>query len=93
MNLLPAQLVDGQLAAGRFRIAVEAGVASALSGTTDLHVAIRPEDVTAEPGLEPSDALGRVEQVVKLGPIRLAVIDLGDGQRLKVQDMGRAALA
>jgi putative spermidine/putrescine transport system ATP-binding protein len=93
MNLLPAQLVDGQLAAGPFRLAIEAGMASALSRATELHVAIRPEDVTAEPSREPTDTLGTVEQVLKLGPIRLAVIDLGEGQRLKVQDMSRTPLA
>ena len=93
MNLLPAELVDDQLTAGPFRVAVEGGIASALSRATELHVAIRPEDVAAEPGSEPYDALGHVEQVLKLGPIRLAVVDLGDGQRLKVQDMARTPLA
>jgi hypothetical protein len=29
---------------------------------------------------------------LKLGAIRLSVIDLGDGQSLKVQNMGRASL-
>jgi hypothetical protein len=56
-------------------------------------VAIRPEDITAEPGFDAGDSLGTVEQVLKLGAIRLAVIYLGDGQRLKIQDMGRAVLA
>jgi ABC-type Fe3+/spermidine/putrescine transport system ATPase subunit len=93
MNLLPARLVDGQLAAGPFRIATETDVDVALARASELHVAIRPEDVAAEPSCEPCDALGKVEQVLKLGAIRLAVIDLGDGQRLKVQDTRRATLA
>jgi putative spermidine/putrescine transport system ATP-binding protein len=91
MNLLPAQLVDGQLAAGPFRVAVEAA-APALARTDALHVAIRPEDIVARPDLDAPDAVGIIEQVLKLGPVRLAVIDFGDKGRLKIQDMGRTPL-
>jgi ABC-type Fe3+/spermidine/putrescine transport system ATPase subunit len=91
MNLLPARLVDGQLAAGPFRIAIAADIDVALARASELQVAIRPEDVSAEPGFDAPDAVGTVEQVLKLGAIRLAVIGLGDGQRLKVQDVARAA--
>ena len=91
MNLLPARLVDGQLAAGPIRIAIAADIDVALAGATELHVAIRPEDVSVEPGFDVADAAGTVEQAIKLGAVRLAVIDLGDGLRLKVQEMGRAA--
>jgi putative spermidine/putrescine transport system ATP-binding protein len=90
MNLFPARLTDGQLAAGPFRLAIDADIDVALARATELHVAIRPEDVVVDPGANGADAVGTVEQVLKLGAIRFAVIDLGDGQRLKVQDMGRA---
>ena len=93
MNFFPARLADGDLAAGPFRIPLDVEMIASLSAAGELHVAIRPEDVTAEPGRDPADGIGSVEQVLKLGPIRLAVVDLGDSHRLKVQDMGRAALA
>jgi putative spermidine/putrescine transport system ATP-binding protein len=90
MNLLPARLVEGQLTAGPFRMAIDADIDVALARATELHVAIRPEDVVVDPAANGADAVGTVEQVLKLAASRLAVIDLGDGLRLKVQDMGRA---
>ncbi len=92
MNLLPARLVDGQLAAGPFRLAIDADVDVALARAIELHAAIRPEDLSAEPSLDGADASATVEQVVKLGAVRLAVIAVGGGHRLKVHDMGHVVL-
>jgi ABC-type sugar transport system ATPase subunit len=92
MNIMPARLVDGRLVAGQLRVAIDAGTAAALSRASELHAAIRPEDVTTAADFEQPDAVGSIEQVVKLGAIRLAVVDLGNGQRLKIHDMGRGVL-
>ena len=93
MNFFPATLADGTLAAGPFRIPLDADIATRLARPGELQAAIRPEDVTTETGFDDPDVFGGVEHVLKLGAIRLAVIDVGDGQRLKVQDMGRTPLA
>jgi putative spermidine/putrescine transport system ATP-binding protein len=93
MNLMPARLVDGRLAAGRLRFGIEPGLASDLADAGELHIAIRPEDIAAAAGLDAADAAGSVVEAVKLGAVRLAVLDLGEGQRLKVHDLARTVPA
>jgi len=82
MNRNPARLEAGALLAGPWRLAAKDPQAYS---TGDLDLAVRPEDIELVEPAADVDAVGRIEQVIDLGPMRQAQIVCGDGGRVKVQ--------
>lgn len=86
MNLLPAHREGDRIVAGCIELAVPD-----VPPGKEWTIALRPEDCElAVP--DGSDAFtGIVEQILELGPIRIATVALADGCRLKVQVGQRGA--
>jgi ABC-type Fe3+/spermidine/putrescine transport system ATPase subunit len=85
MNRMPARLEAGGLRSGPLHLPLQTAEAAALDGAGLLDLASRPEDIELIPNEIGADAAGRIEQVIDLGPMRQALVDCGNGQRVKVQ--------
>lgn len=87
MNLLPAYREGDRIVAGPIELAIP----GAPSGK-DWIIALRPEDCELTSPDTPGVFTGFVEQILELGPIRIATVVLADGSRVKVQVGQRGAL-
>ena len=86
MNLLPAYREGDRIVTGCVELAIP-GVPPGEEWT----IALRPEDCELTAPDEPGVFTGIVEQILELGPIRIATVVLADGSRVKVQVGQRGA--
>ena len=79
MNLIPAQVANGQIMLGSLSLDAPEGIHD--SGVT---VAIRPEDMALLPGMQNGALRGVIEQASDLGHYRRAILDVDQIGTLKI---------